>query len=262
MRTDGGARPTEMTLCMGWKPESGFIPSRWDHYCEHLFLYVLGLGASCDPLPAGSWKAWRREVVQNEGYPVIAPEAIFLHQMSHGYLDLRGRRDRLGYDYWQNSVNAHRAQIAFCGRHEASFASYRGGIWGLNASDTPDGYGVRAPREDQHDGTISPTGAVAGLLFVHEPACHAATEIRRRFGDRVWGQYGFANAFNADRGWYDPDVIGIDLGMALVAIEDARSGFVWRLMSRSPIIRRGLQAAGFHRTDESAPRPVLRASNP
>jgi hypothetical protein len=180
-----------------------------------------------------------------------------MHQMSHGYLDLRGERDRLGYDYWQNSVNAHLAQAAFCARHAKEFASYRGGVWGLNASDLPDGYGVRAPREGQHDGTVCPTGAVAGLLFVPQLSEQAVDQMYRRYSDHIWGRYGFADAFNADKNWWDPDVIGIDLGMALVSLEDARSGLIWRLMSRSPVVRRGLRAAGFHKTREPSQRPVL-----
>ena len=39
-----------------------------------------------------------------------------------------------------------------------------------------------------------------------------------------------ANAFNIDRDWFDRDVIGIDLGMELLAIENHRSGLVWTLM--------------------------------
>jgi hypothetical protein len=182
--------------------------------------------------------------------------------MSQGYLDLRGRRDGLGYDYWQNSINAHLANARFCARHERQFASYRVGVWGLNASDIPDGYGTRSPHENDHDGTVCPTGAAAGLPFVPELSTRAITQIYERYGLRVWGRYGFDDAFNADLNWWDPEVIGIDLGMALVSIENARSGLVWRLMSRSPIVQRGLRAAGFHRTSEPPPRPVLLPAQP
>lgn len=257
MLTDGGAKSTELTLCMGWKPESGFLQSRWSAYCELMILYLLGLGAPGHPLPVDSWTAWSRLVEKNEGYDVIAPGPIFMHQMTQGYVDLRDQRDRLGYDYWQNSLNAHRANAAFCARHEPEFASYRGGIWGLNASDLPDGYGTREPREGHHDGTICPTGAVAGLPFVPELSNRAIAAMYDGYRDHIWGRYGFADAFNADKGWWDRDVIGIDLGMALVSTEDARTGFVWRLMAGSPILRRGLRAAGFRRTTETPPRPVL-----
>jgi len=222
-----------------------------------MLLYILGLGAPRGPLPDGAWTAWSREIETNEGYPVIAPGPIFMHQMSQGYLDLRDQRDRLGCDYWQNSINAHRANAAFCARHEAEFASYRGGVWGLNASDTPDGYGVRSPHDGRHDGTVCPTGAAAGLPFVPQLSTRAFLEMKHRYSAHLWGRYGFADAFNADRDWWDVDVIGIDLGLALVSIENARTGFVWRLMAGSPIIRRGLRAAGFHRTSEPQPRPVV-----
>jgi hypothetical protein len=257
MLADGGAKPAELTLCMGWKPESGYLKSRWGAYCEHMLLYLLGLGAPRHPLPATSWSAWSREIEKNEGYEVIAPGPIFMHQMTQGYIDLRDRRDRLGYDYWQNSINAHLANAAFCARHEAEFASYRGGMWGLNASDTPDGYGTREPHLGRHDGTLCPTGAAAGLPFVPELAERAIGQMEERYGSHLWGRYGFADAFNADRDWWGPDVIGIDLGMALVSIEDARTGFVWRLMAGSSIIRRGLRAAGFHRTSEPRPRRIF-----
>lgn len=262
MLTDGGAKPAELTLCMGWKPESGFLHSRWDTYCEHIILYILGLGATRHPLPRAAWAAWSRKIEENEGFDVIAPGPIFMHQMSQGYLDLRGRRDGLGYDYWQNSINAHLANAFFCARHEARFTSYRGGVWGLNASDIPSGYGTRSPQEDQQDGTICPTGAAAGLPFVPELSTRAIAQIHERYGGQIWGGYGFADAFNADLNWWGPDVIGIDLGMALVSIENARSSFVWRLMSGSPIIQRGLRAAGFHRTSEPPPRPVLLPAHP
>jgi hypothetical protein len=75
-------------------------------------------------------------------------------------------------------------------------------------------------------------------------------------GPILWGTYGFANAFNIDRNWYDRDVIGIDLGMALLAIENYRTGIVWTLMDNFYPIVSALRAAGFRSTAEPEPRPV------
>jgi hypothetical protein len=72
----------------------------------------------------------------------------------------------------------------------------------------------------------------------------------------LWGTYGFANAFNIDRNWYDRDVIGIDLGMALLAIENYRTGTVWTLMNNFYPIAPAFRAAGFRSTSEPEPRPV------
>ena len=63
----------------------------------------------------------------------------------------------------------------------------------------------------------------------------------------AWGRYGFANAINPSRNWNDTDVIGIDLGMMLLAVENHRTGLIWRLMASHPAIQKGMSAAGFHK---------------
>ena len=112
--------------------------------------------------------------------------------------------------------------------------TYAPDIWGLNACDYPDGYKAFAAPGDE-DGTVSPTGAIAALLFEPALARRAGQAMYTRYGDKIWGRYGFADAFNVDRDWYDPDVIGIDLGMALLAIEDARTGLPWKLLASHPV---------------------------
>src|SRR5262249_32439278 len=142
-------------------------------------------------------------------------------------------RDRLGYDYWISSVNATLTNRKFCADHRASRKTYREGFWGLNAGDGPKGYtayGAGGPE----DGTVSPTGGLASISVAPELCVETAMTMFRRFGDRIWGQYGFADTFNLDQRWFDPDVIGIDLGMALLAIENYRSGFVWKVLETHP----------------------------
>ena len=51
MRTNGGLMPQKQVVSMGWHPEDGFIASNWDHYCELMQLYLLGLSSRRDPLP-------------------------------------------------------------------------------------------------------------------------------------------------------------------------------------------------------------------
>jgi len=69
-------------------------------------------------------------------------------------------------------------------------------------------------------------------------------EMRRRFGERVYGLYGFADAFNPDTGWVNPDVIGIDLGITLLSAENLRTGRVWGWFMRNEEIPRAMEAAG------------------
>jgi hypothetical protein len=183
-----------------------------------------------------------------------------MHQMAHAYYDFKDLRDPLGWDYWVSSANATRINRQFCIDNASKRKTYGPQTWGLNASDGPDGYiayGVPAPE----DGTVSPSGALASILFTPDLSKAAAREMYSRFGDRIWGRYGFADSFNVDRGWYDPDVIGIDLGMVLLAIEDYRTGRIWKLLRSHPATVRALEAAGLRKTTEPAPRPLRRVPN-
>jgi hypothetical protein len=125
----------------------------------------------------------------------------------------------------------------------------------LNASDGPDGYKAYGVPEPE-DGTVSPTGALASLTFTPELSKAAAREMRSLFGARIWGRFGYSDSFNLDRTWFAPDVIGIDLGMALLAIENHRTGLIWKLMRSHASTARAMKAAGFRATHEVAPRPL------
>lgn len=255
MRTNDHTQTEKLLVSMGWKPEDGFIKSNWDHYCELMQLYLLGLGSRRYPLPVSSWAAWKRNEVSYKGMTTLAGEAIFIHEMSHAYFDFKDQRDSMGYDYWVSSRNGVNINRQFCLDHSAGRKSYGPNLWGLNANDAPDGYkAYGAPGEE--DGTISPTGAIASILFTPDLASAAAQEMHTRVGDKGWGRYGFANGFNLDKNWIDPDVIGIDLGMALLAIEDTRTGLPWKLMSSHPQLQRAWKLAGFHKTTEPEPRPL------
>jgi hypothetical protein len=243
MLTDGGRKPREKTLCMGWKPETGFLQSRWTSYDELMILYLLGLGSPTHPLPAESWYAWKRPVHTYGAYRGVALDLpLFVHQYSHAFVDFRGLRDRRGFDPWQNSVTATRMNRRFCIDHAAQYRGYGPLSWGLSACDGPDGYRAYAPAQGQHDGTITPWAVAASLPFAPDLCLPALRVMRSQTS--LWGRYGFPDAFNRDRDWQDPDVIGIDLGAALLMIENHRSGWVWKRFSAHPSIRRALRRAG------------------
>ena len=255
MRTNGGAKPDKMTLAMGWKPESGFLDNNWDHYCELMYLYLLGMGAKTDPLPRESWAAWKRTVIEYGGRKTLEGGPIFMHQMAQEYYDFKDRRDTLGWDYWVSSQQAMQINRQFCLDHAAARKSYGPNLWGLNASDGPDGYSAfGAPGPE--NGTLSPTGALAAIQFTPDIAKAAGQEMYTRFSDRLWGRYGFSDSFNLDRDWFDPDVLGIDLGMALLAIEDVHSGLPQHLLASHPATARAFAKAGLHTTRERTPRPL------
>jgi hypothetical protein len=245
MRTDGGARPDEQRLCMGWKPESGFLQSRWSSYDEAPLLYLLGIGSPTHPIPAECWFAQRRPVQTYGKFQGVALELpLFVHQFPHAFVDFRGRRDAKGFEPWRNSVLATRVNHQFCIDQQERYRGYGPNSWGISASDGPDGYRAYAPAAGLHDGTLTPWVVAASLPFAPEICLPALHSMRRTYGDRLWGRYGFSDAFNVDRDWWDREVIGIDHGAALLMMENARTGRIWRLFMADPAIQRAVRQAG------------------
>jgi len=236
------------TLSHGWRPESGFIPHRWDSYAEMLGLYLLGIGAPERPLPAATWQAWKRGPVVNfSGRTFIQCAPLFTHQYTQAWFDFRGMKDG-GVDYWRNSVDATLAQRDWCASRSEEFSHWSLDLWGVTASDTPGGYraqGGPGGPDDAIDGTLAPCAPGGSLPFAPRECLAALRKMRAVGGPRMWGRYGFADAFNPQTGWVSPDVIGIDVGITLVMAENLRSGFVWRYFMRAPEVRRGLRLAGF-----------------
>jgi len=256
MLTNGGALPHKQVLAHGWTPEHGFIVYNYDHYCEAILLVLLGLGAPHKPLPPATWDALQREVTKRYEVESLHAGPIFIHEMPLGFFDLHGLRDRLGWDYEVASRNAITIQRRFCQEHIQERKTYAAGFWGLNAGDGPDGYRAYGAPDGPEDGTVSPSGVLAAMTLAPQESATTARAMFDQFGSQIWGDYGFADAFNLDRNWFDADVIGIDLGMALLAIENGRSGLIWKLMQSHPATLRALKAAGFHATEETLPRSL------
>ena len=243
MQTEGGLMSDSMAPSMGGTPEKGWLAARWQGYSEASYLYLLGLGTPGHGLTRAAWNAWTFPAVMEEGYRVFGgPSPLFMAQMTPGFFDLRGLRDRQGRDWWGAWRNAHLADMAYCAHHPEN-KTYAAGFWGINASDRPGGYGVDRPVDGQNSGTVTPTAMLAGIVFVPGRSEKALANLWTLRG-RLWGRYGFSEAFNLDKDWYDPDVVGIDLGMMLLSVENAHTGLIWRLMGRNPFLQRGLAGAG------------------
>jgi len=247
MLTDGGALPDELLLSHGWKPETGFLPYRWDSYNELMILYQLAIGSPTHPIPASSWEAWARPMGTYAGYTTFAIGPLFTHQYSHIFIDFQNKRDNLGYDYWSSSVNATKANRQFCIDKKGEYKTYSENVWGLTACDGPDGYRAYGapPGHIDQDGTVSPGAPAASIVFTPELSISALKHIYQTSGNQIWGRYGFSNAFNLDRDWYDKDVIGIDLGPILLMIENYRSGLIWEHFNKLPSIANAMKKVGF-----------------
>ncbi|MEO8574507.1 MAG: glucoamylase family protein, partial [Pyrinomonadaceae bacterium] len=236
----------------GWRPESGFIPNRWHDYSEQMILYLLAIGSPRSAIPARSWYAWERTWQEYRQYKYLAAVSpLFIHQFSHAWVDFRNRRERLSpnVDYFENSIKATMAQRQFfIDVLSKEFPNYSANIWGLTASDSAKGYVAwgAPPRHPDTDGTVVPYAAAGSLMFTPDISLAALKEMKRVYGEKVYGRYGFADAFNPQTGWVNPDVIGIDLGIALLSIENLRSGKVWYWFMQNDEIRRAMRRVSLY----------------
>jgi hypothetical protein len=244
------------TFSMGYR-DGAFLTARWNHYCELMMLYLLAIGSPTHPIDPACWNAWSRPMMRYQNFDYIgAADPLFVHQYSHAWFDFRNKRDKYA-DYFTNSIVATRAHQAFC---LALHAPYSLNYWGISASDSQHGYtawggpGIRDPgvTNPDHgfggiDGSIVPYATAGSLPFVTPDCLRVQHWMRDTYGPQAWGRYGFCDAFHPQANWYDPDVLGIDLGISVLMAENLRTGFVWETFERNPEVPLALERAGFHR---------------
>ncbi len=258
---DVDGKPDHEFFNMGWKPESGFLKATWAGYCELLMIYIQAYGAS--DVRTDGWDKITKNLYtynspsQSRDIQVIEGGPLFMHQMSNVFYDFSNKRDRDGWNYWKATQNATLENRAYCIDNPKGFKGYGAGFWGLTACDTPSGYsGPGAPpRNESDDGTVAPTCALASLEYTPKESMEMAESCYRDHRD-AYGRYGFSNGINPSKAWVDPDVIGIDLGMMLLGVEDARTGLPHKLSNSYILVRRGFARAGLRPAPGSNDGPI------
>jgi hypothetical protein len=233
------------TFSMGLR-NGRFLDARWNHYCELMMIPLLALGSPTHPVSPDVWSAWSRPHIHYAGFDYIsAADPLFVHQYSHAWFDFRRQHDQFA-DYFANSILATRAHQAFC---LALGKPYSDDYWGISASDFAHGYTAWGgpPGEGPIDGSVVPCATTGSLPFTPQPCLRVLRSLKEKYGKYAWGRYGFCDAFHPDAQWYDPDVLGIDLGIGVIMAENLRTGFVWSTFARNPEVGIAMQKAGFHK---------------
>ncbi len=260
------------TVAHAWTPERGFMKARWEGYSEAILLYVLGLGSPTHALPENSYEAWTRTYRWKKlyGQEFLYAGPLFIHQLSHVWIDFRGIRDDFmrerGIDYFENSRRATLAQQQYAIRNPKGFRDYGEYCWGLTASDGPgpatrriDGierrfydYKARSIPYGPDDGTVAPWAAVSSLPFAPEIVLptirhfgEAYPHLLREYGLRCSFNPTFRDGSRSRQVWHSEGYYGLEQGPIVLMIENYRSGFLWNLMKRCQPVVRGLRRAGF-----------------
>jgi hypothetical protein len=245
-------RNSGLSLTMGWHPESNFINARWIGYNEAMILYIIGIGAPVNPLSSATWSEWTKGYQWfytsrlNDYYVHFPP--LFGHQYSHCWIDYRNIADTYmkgkGITYFENSRRATLDQRLYCIENPKGFVGYGPNMWGITASDVPTGYNARGTNMND-DGTLNPTAPGGSIPFAPEVCIPALQAMYDQHREKIWGGYGFNDAFNLTANWWGPDVIGIDQGPIVIMAENYRTGNVWKTFMKDSIISGGLSKAGF-----------------
>lgn len=238
---NGGA-----AFSMGWTPESGFIPTRWDVYSELMMIYLLAIGSPTHPVPPSAWQAFTRPLFTYNGATYInnisAP--LFIHQYSHAWFDFRNKQDSYA-NYFNNSVAATQAHKQFCVALAGQFSDYASNLWGITASDSVNGYTVWGgpPAIGPIDGSVVPCAAGGSIPFLPADCIAVLRNIQSGY-PRAMQRYGFVDAFNPLTGWYNADVIGINSGITMLMAENQRTGLVWNTFMKNPEVVAAMALVG------------------
>lgn len=219
-------------------------------YNECLITYVLAASSPTHAIGRDSYqKTWQTGSNYNVtrthlgytlkvGYPFGGP--LFFSHYSFLGLDPRQLQDEIT-NYWFQSLNHTLINRAYCIEQAPKANGYSAENWGLTASDEKGGYSAHSPTND--NGTITPTAALSSMPYTPYYAIQAMQYFYRK-QPKLWGKYGFYDAFSLRDNWYSDQYLAIDEGPIVVMIENYRSGLPWRLFSRLPDIRRGLSVLG------------------
>ena len=216
---------------------------------EALSAYVLAAGSDTHPIRPESYHAgWARSGAMKNGEDYFGTQLplgeplggpLFLSQYSFCAIDPRGLSDRYA-DYWQQAVAHTKINRDYC----FSIPGYEQyGVWGLTASEAPNGYNANSPTSDM--GAIAPTAALSSFPFLPEDAEEELRAMLRYEDGKLFGSFGFVDAFAPATDWLAPTYIAIDQGPIVAMIENHRSGFLWSLFMKAPEVRRGLERLGF-----------------
>lgn len=253
--TKGG----ENVIYWHWSPDYGWeMNHQVRGYNECLILYILAASSPTYPVPAEAYhEGWARNgdiKVESEkfGYRLALKHnsaevyggPLFWSHYSFLGLDPRNLKDRYA-SYMEHNTNHALVNWKWCSLNPLGHAGYSEKCWGLTASYSVNFYAAHAPGENSDLGVISPTAAISSIVYTPEQSMDAIRFFHDQLGEKLWGEYGFYDAFSLNNNWFPEKYLAIDQGPEIVMIENYRTGLLWNLFMSCPEIREGLTKLGF-----------------
>ena len=247
----------EKVLYWHWSPNVGWrMNFAVTGYNECLIMYVLGAASPTYPVdPLAYHEGWAKKGAitgnhekygytlklnhngaQEQGGPLFWSHYSFLG------LDPRNLSDKYA-DYWEHNVAHTMINYKHCVENPGKFKGYGENCWGLTASYSVNGYNAHMPSNDL--GVISPTAALSSMPYAPKESMAAIRHFYENLGGKLFGPYGFYDAFSETENWWPQRYLAIDQGPAVVMIENHRTGLLWNLFMKNEDVKNGLKKLGF-----------------
>ncbi|HEY0743394.1 MAG TPA: glucoamylase family protein [Chryseosolibacter sp.] len=247
--TQGG----KSVLYWHWSPDKNWVMNHQiKGYNEALIVYVLAASSPTHSISASVYHdGWASNgAIKNNKkfYDITLPVGfdfggpLFFAHYSFLGLDPRNLQDQYA-NYWTQNVNHSLINYRYSVDNPKNFAGYSEDSWGLTASDNQSGYSAHSPTNDL--GVITPTAALSSMPYTPEESMRAMRFFYYKLGNRLWGQYGFYDAFNISQVWFANSYLAIDQGPIIVMMENHRTGKLWVLFMSAPEVRAGLTKLSF-----------------
>ena len=242
------------SLYWHWSPDYGWkINMAIRGYNEAMIVYLLAVASPTHSVSKYfyevGWSGLGANYLNGNSYygiPLYVGPAyggpLFFSQYSFLGFDPRNKKDRYT-DYFINNRNMTLINRAYCIDNPKHFAGYDSVTWGLTASDDPNGYSAHSPTND--DGTITPTAALSAMPYTPEESIAAFKNLYHKYGKKIWGPFGFKDAFDVSQNWYASSYLAIDEGPIIDMVENYRSQLLWKNFMANPEIQPMLDSIGF-----------------
>lgn len=251
-------RNGQNVLYWHWSPQYGWEMNFAVHgFNECLVMYILAAASPTYPIDREVYtEGWAENGAivdphEVEGYRLhlryqgVEAGPLFWAHYSFLGLDPRSLRDRYCDDYFGEMRDYSLINRAYCIRNPKHYKGYGRDCWGLTASYSTVGYAAHAPVESEDHGVIAPTAALSSIVYTPEESMDVMRYLYGPLGRKVWGPYGFYDAFSETDDWYPQKYLAIDQGPIAVMIENHRSELLWRLFMSHPDVQEGLRKLGF-----------------
>lgn len=258
---DWHRRDGQNVLYWHWSPKNDWAMNfAVTGYNECLIMYILAAASPTHGIPPEAYhEGWARGGdIKNDpdheqyGYHLALRHngaeqyggPLFWAHYSYLGLDPRNLKDQYA-DYWEHNKNHTLINRQYCIENPNGFEGYGENCWGLTASYSVEGYAGHSPTRDL--GVITPTAALSSFPYTPDESMKVIRYLYDSLGDKVWGEYGFYDAFSEEENWFSPRYLAIDQGPIVVMIENHRTGLLWDLFMDAPEIRPALDKLGFEK---------------